>query len=233
MRACCVSILTLALLAPAAATAKKGLYFGFNLGGSTVSGDTYPTIDLKAPTKDPDFLAPNSNRSVLLSTEQGQGFAADFRLGYNILGFVAIEFDAAFSGTDVSDYDKIALQGGLIGLIRFFPAQFAPSVADRWWDPYVFAGAGGHVMYYNPVSRPNMQNDGRAFWPGVAVKYGFGCDFYPVSFISIGVDLAFTHTFHDKFQIDNEKDLSSELKDTGKSFIFTGSVSILFHFFTG
>ena len=244
-------VAALALL-PAAAQAKKGLYFGFDLGYASVSGET--GIKMSSPGKDPDGgivgclnpttgkdLGCRSDLSILNSTQEGEGFAVDFIFGYNILGFVAIEAQFSASGNQLTDYDHIEGQGGIYGLIRLFPAQLFEEVADRWWDPYVYVGGGGHYMGYYPEaheapdgsSAGKMQNEGRSWWPGAAVKYGFGCDFYPVQFISLGLDFGFTNIWHDEFHIDDDPEITdSPAGDSASAFAFTSTAKITFHFLT-
>jgi hypothetical protein len=77
-----------------------------------------------------------------------------------------------------------------------------------------------------------MINKARAWWPSAAVKYGFGCDFYPVPFLSLGLDFAFTNGFHEKYVIDFDDDITTKAVDSSqsRSFAFQVSASILFHF---
>lgn len=222
------------------AQAKKGFYFGFNLGGALVSGDT--AIPMQNPQKDPDYKTLNNgvsatDVSVLFSTDEGSGFATGFRMGYNILGFVGIELLVAASGNELGDGNKISGQGGIFGVVRLFPAQLFDEVKDRWWDPYIFVGGGAHFIGYNPdahptADNPKMQNDGRAWWPGTAVTYGLGCDFYLVDFFSLGVDLAFYNVFHDDFHIDDDDDITDSPIETAGAFIFAPTAKLTFHFGT-
>lgn len=236
----CLALVAL-LLAPVGAAAKKGLYFGFNLGGGLVNGDSPVPFDQDVISKlDPDYNAlcngqPCTDIATLLSTDVGSGFAVNFRIGYNILGFVAIEAIMGGSGAGLGDSGTVEGQVGVYGLVRLFPAQLFAEVADRWWDPYIFVGAGVHFIGYNPDAHPQagaMQNDGRAWWPGVAVKYGLGCDFYIVPFFSLGIDLAFINAFHDEFHIDDERGITATPTSTATAFIFQPTAKITFHFLT-
>jgi hypothetical protein len=236
----CAALLSL-LLAPQVASAKKGFFFGFGFGGAIVDGET--GVPLNAPATDPDFAlsnAPNNiavNTAALFSTAEGEGFAATFRLGYNILGFVSIEVELGGSGNNLGNGDKIEGQLGVFGLLRFFPAQLFKEVADRWWDPYVMIGAGGYTILYNPQAEDvhpgvPMRTDGRAWGPGAAIKYGFGCDFYVAPFVSLGVDLAFINGFHSDFRVDFEDDIRTEAIETTGSFVFQPTARVTFHFGT-
>ncbi len=215
------------------AHAKKGFYFGFNLGGAIVSGEKNIAFAESVKLQDPD--QPFSDQNVLFSTDVGGGFATNFRLGYNILGVVAIEANFGGSGNGLGDSDNIEGQASVGGLVRIFPAQFFPEVADRWWDPYIFLGGAGHFIGYNPQARPegqSMQNDGRAWWPGVSINYGLGADFYVSPFFSLGIDLAFANVRHNTFHIDDKKDITISPIDPATAFIFTPTAKLTFHFLT-
>ncbi len=223
-------LLAALLLLPFTAEAKSGLYLGFNIGGGIVSGDApigFPQSELN---KDPDFVN-GGNSQILFSTDEGGGFSAGFRLGYNILGFAAVEASFSGSGNNLGDSNKIEGQGGIAGLVRFFPGQLIEP--DRWWDPYVFFGAGVHFIGYSPLARGDlpMQNDGRAWWPGYTINYGLGCDFYLVPFFSVGVDLAFANAFHDTFHIDDKQGIEATPTETASAFIFNPTMKLTFHFF--
>ncbi len=227
-----------AMVATSTAHAKKGLYLGLGFGGAVVDGDT--AIPLQNPALDPDYgngLSFNGARvdlNELVRTKVGGGFAADIRLGYNILGMVAIEVDIAASGNNLGDGNQIEGQFGVFGLLKLFPAQFFDEVRDRWWDPYVFVGGGVYALLYNPDAHKPipMQNDGRAWWPAGALKYGFGCDFYLKPFVSLGIDLAFTHGFLDEFVIDRDDSITTTPIGDAQNFVFTPTAKITFHFFT-
>ncbi len=211
------------------AFAKDGFYIGFNFGGGITSGDT--NIPMKDKTLDPDQAF--SNTAELFRTDAGTGFSGELRIGYNILGFVAIEADLGGSFENLSDNDKFGTNFGVFGLVRFFPAQLFEEVADRWWDPYVFVGGGAHAVVYKPDARIDggkMTNKARAWWPSAAVKYGVGCDFYPIDFMSLGLDFAFTNGFHDEFVIDFEDDITANAASDAGSLNVQISASLLFHF---
>ena len=218
------------------ADAREGFYLGLGFGGAVVDGDS--AIILNNPELDPDYGNGNTyngakvDLSELFTTKVGSGFAADFRLGYNILGMVAIEFDIAASGNNLGDGNKIEGQLGIFGLIKLFPAQFFEEVADRWWDPYLFVGGGVYALLYNPDAHQPipMQNDGRGWWPAGALKYGFGCDFYVTPNVSLGIDMAFTHGFLEDFVIDRDDDVKTTPVGDAGNFVFTPSAKITFHF---
>ena len=82
-------------------------------------------------------------------------------------------------------------------------------------------------------SKVSLINDGRAWFPSAAVKYGLGVDFYIVRFFSMGIDLAFVNGFHDTFRIDNEEDVStSPVGGSAGSFSFAPTAKLTFHFGT-
>ena len=224
--------LALALaLAPSQAEAKKGFYFGLGLGYGSVSGDT--GIGIENAFRDVDSMVANADLDELFRSDAGSGFAMNFRLGYNILGVVALEAEFGGSGNNITDGKKIEGQAGIFMLVKVFPAQFFKGLEDRFWDPYIYAGGGIYFMGYNPDAHPPfaMANDGRVWWPSTAVKYGLGCDFYVSPFLSLGVDLAFINGFHSEYHYDEDQD-PLKAKDTASSFVFQPTVKATFHFLT-
>jgi hypothetical protein len=211
------------------ADAKRGFYMGLGVGFATVSGET--AIELKNPNKDPDLKAGGDARKIV-STEEGEGVLFDFRLGYNILGVTAIEFNISAGGNELSDWDKIEGHGGFFGLVKLYPAQFFPEVVDRQWDLHIYAGAGLYFMAYQPQAYPNraMETDGRGWYPSFAVKWGFGGEYYlPGDFLSLGLDLGFTHGYHSTFIVNSDDGTESEAKDTATSFAFQPTFTMTFH----
>jgi hypothetical protein len=236
MRARIVFVISLlvATLASATAYAGGGFYVGFGVGGGLVSGDT--AIALKDPGADPDYNdGIGTDLRTLFSTEEGEGVQFDFRLGYNILGITAIECNVSAGGNNMGDWGKIEGQGGIFGLVKLFPAQFFPEVADRKWDAYIYGGAGVYFMAYQPQARPGkeMDTEGRGWYPSVAIKWGIGGEYYVTPFLSFGGDLGFTHGYHSTFVINNDDDKTTEAKETATSFAFQLTVTMTFHFSTG
>jgi hypothetical protein len=218
--------LIVAALVCSTAQARDGFYMGFGFGGGMVSGDT--AIELKNPERDPDRVG--SDKRKLWSTEEGGGFQFDFRLGYNILGVTAIECNVSAGGNNLSDWDKIEGQGGVFGLVKLYPAQFFPEMADRKWDAYIYAGAGLYFMAYQPDAKPNMDTDARGWYPSLGIKWGLGGEYYVVPMLSFGLDLGFTHGFHSTFIINDDKGIETEAKDGATSFAFQPTVTMTVHF---
>ena len=216
------------LLLATTAAAGNGLYFGFNLGYANTDGNR--GILLKSPDADPDSIKNNNaSHTEIVRTDAGSGFAGDFRLGYNIFGLVAIELDMGGSFENLTDADHFGTNFGVFGLVRFYPAELIKAVSDRFWDPYIFIGGGVHAVVYKPDVE-DLQNKARAWFPSGAIKYGLGCDFYPVPFLSLGIDLGFTNGFHDTYVVDYDKPTKTEADSEAHSFAFQASLSILFHF---
>jgi opacity protein-like surface antigen len=218
-------------LTPSHAEAKRGFYLGLGLGYASVSGDT--GIELQNIAKDPDanaFTYPDADLNELVRSDAGSGFAFNIRMGYNILGVVAIEGDFGASGNNISNGNEVEGQAGAFFLVKLFPFQFFEQFDDRFWDPYLFGGGGVYFMGYHPDAHSGeMTNDGRAWWPSAAAKYGIGCDFYLGPFLSLGIDLAFISGFHSTFHIDYDDNITSETRKSGASFAFQPTLKINFH----
>jgi hypothetical protein len=217
------------VLTPSNAEAKRGFYLGLGLGYASVSGDT--GIELQNIAKDPDSYGPDADLNELVRSDAGSGFAFNIRMGYNILGVVAIEGDFGASGNNISNGDEVEGQAGAFFSVKLFPFQFFEQFDDRFWDPYLFGGGGVYFMGYHPDAHPpyEMANDGRAWWPSSAAKYGIGCDFYVGPFMSLGIDLAFIHGFHSTFNIDYDDNITSDAKKSGASFAFQPTIKFNVH----
>src|SRR5688572_29223084 len=108
------------VLVPATAEARPGLYVGLGLGGTDVDGSPVPYNHI------PGLIAVPG--APVLTTDTTDGFSGVFRLGFNILGYAALEAIVAGNANNIGQED--------IGWAGH--AQFGGRVYPMWhWQDMV------------------------------------------------------------------------------------------------
>ncbi len=222
------ALLLLLTLAPADLLARGGLYFGLDLGGATVSGES--NISLNAG---PDVVIPAGHASQTW-TEFGSGLATGIRFGYNVMGYGGVEFNLLAHGNWKSAGGTWEGIGHVGVLARISPIQFMAlannpklkALKDRTWDVTLFAGFAPYV-----VSGYHINADVGRGWEGMSVEWGLGAEYYVIPTVSVGADLRFLHTSYDTFLQDWSPREAFPLDSNEKALVVAPMATITFHLF--
>lgn len=219
--------LALTVLAPRVQASEGGMIFGISLGGALVSGDQGVKLEpagswIESHTTDDQF-------KDWVRTDAGSGFAFDLKLGYNILGYAAIE--TYINGHINMDSGGGKFEGaaywGFLG--RYFPFQHFEQLRTTKFDPNVYFGGG--FINYNGYHRGDYdpQHKTRG-WNGTHLLFGAALDYYIHKSVSVGVDLRFILPTWNSFMEDWDNDINYEPASPASSFVFEPMANITFHF---
>lgn len=223
-----LAVLTLIAIAPTDGFARGGLYFGLDLGGAKVSGDSNIFLDLKSGPQ------PMTAHAKQTWTEFGSGMAAGLRLGYNVMGYGGLEFNLLAHGNWKSAGATWEGMGHIGVLARISPIQFLTlaknpklkALKDRDWDVKLFAGFAPYV-----VSGYHLNPDVGRGWEGYSVQWGLGAEYYVVPTVSFGLDLRFLHSSFDTFLQDWSPREAFPLATNEKALVIAPMFTMTFHLF--
>ncbi|MBM4371131.1 MAG: outer membrane beta-barrel protein, partial [Deltaproteobacteria bacterium] len=214
------------LLGTTPAWARGGGFVGFGIGGAATDGAKYVELETfwtscpRVPGE--DFCRDR------VHTDGADGAAFHVGFGYNFFGYAALEASVAINGNLDSGGGKPEGAGHVAGLVKLFPAQFVPraDIRARWWDPYVYGGAGYSWMGYHLDMDPRHKARG---WSGLSWQTGFGADFYLTKTVAVGADFRFILPRYSVFYED-WGDSDDEPAATPKALVFAPTVTFTFHF---
>lgn len=211
-----VSLCAAVLLFALPASAKEGFYLGVGVGVGIVSGDD--NVALKADSQLP------AGYRALVRTDFGSGLGIMFRIGYNILGAVAIE--VAGTGTAGNFGDDIEAQGQVSGVVAIHPLgilALADVVQEDFWDPYLLIGGGyGWGVY----SKPAGEEKG---WTASNLTTGLGINAHVLPLLSVGLDVRFLYQFHNDWIYNLDDDITFAPKDAPTSLIVLPTINATLH----
>ncbi len=158
----------LVLLQPAMAAADNegNFYFGFNAVHNRIGTEDVLLVDREPPEN---------------------GFGLGLRLGLNILGYVAPEFQIDAQGQDLFKDERGGL-GFVGGGLRIHPVKIAehwvPELRNRPWDVNVYAGlAGWHL-----IGKQASGNRGRAYEASFT-SFHLAAEYHVTPHFSVGLEL--------------------------------------------
>ena len=217
----------LVMLLAAPTQAKSGFYIGVGLGGAVVDGERGVAVPPTSGNLTLQIKPGDAGYDDLVRTDMGGGLSVLFRMGYNILGAVAIEMAFIGHGANLGQHE---MEG--VGHLDFDAvihplgiAELAGEMEETIWDPYVLIGGGFTYAGY----RSAVDDDTKG-WFGPEIQTGFGLNVHLVSFFSLGADFRFTLPMYDKWYFNFDKDQSFEPLDTPSTLVFTPMVLGTFHF---
>jgi len=214
--------------APADGFARGGLYFGLDLGGAKVSGESNIALVLKSGQP----VSADHNKQTW--TEFGSGMATGIRLGYNVMGYGGLEFNLLAHGNWKSAGATWEGLGHVGVLARISPIQFLTlaknpklkALKNRDWDVKVFAGFAPYV-----VGGYHLDADQGRGWEGYSVQWGLGGEYYVVPTVSFGLDLRFLHSSFDTFLQDWSPREAFPLESNEKALVIAPMFTMTFHLF--
>jgi len=155
----------LLLTASTASAMDSNFHIAFPLGINQVSSD-----DVRLPP---------------ISTEVPSGIRAGLRLGLNIKGYAAIEFDVDAQGWDVFKEERGGL-GFVGGGLRLHPVQIAqhwkPILKDRDWDLSLAYTTGWHLL-------GQMSGGSGLAYEGSYNQFEFAVEYYVSDLFTVALEL--------------------------------------------
>ncbi len=223
-----VLFLVLVLAFPCAAQARPGFYVGLGGGGAVVNGESGIGNSRIGADEQGNTIA----TSFPLSTNVGGGPAASFFLGFNVLGYGAIEVDATGHGTGLFDVDTRKTSWQLSFGLRGYPLWHWRSQLPDYLQPFepsVFFGWGPVYEAYTPV--PGFDPVGWSKMPGVLpTRFGLGVEYYVISYFRVGLDYAYVHAAFDNFIFNYDESLNFPTSPPAKTGIHQVIANIAFQF---
>ena len=213
----------LCLMLATTAGAKEGVYLGLGLGGGLVSGED--SIELKPKTGIVVGAGCTSNPECI-STNFAEGFGGIIRLGYNILGMVAVEAAIASHASDIGDKESswMAHAHGNLVIHPIGIYEFSEGTRElELWDPYLFIGGGYTGGGYYALG------DDKG-WQGPSLQTGGGINFHLVWPISIGLDFRVIVPYFETWVWNRSKDQVLSPEKTASPIIFLPTATFTAHF---
>jgi hypothetical protein len=224
------SLLTLALLLalPATAAARGGLYFGFDLGGAKVWGDTNIVLN---HSPDSQYYVPTGHEAQVRS-ETGSGFAAGIRLGYNVMGYAGIEATILAHGNKQSAANTWEGAGHPAITLRLYPMEFLTlfdnptlkSFKGRPWDVNLSFGYAPYDLGGYHIS----SSQGRG-WEGYSLQWGIAGEYYVAKTVSVGAEMRFIKPVYNSFLVKWDPWQAVALADTESNFVLAPMAQITFY----
>ncbi len=227
-----LAVLLLLAFGPTDSFARGGLYFGIDLGGATVSGESNIALDVGPNVKFEGGSALQHAKQTW--TEFGSGMAAGLRLGYNVMGYGGLELNLLAHGNWKSAGGTWEGLGHVGVLARISPIQFLTladnpklkALTNRDWDVKVFAGFAPYV-----VGGYHINADVGRGWEGYSVEWGLGAEYYVVPTVSFGMDLRFLHSSFDTYLQDWSPRDAKPLESNEKALVVAPMFTMTFHLF--
>lgn len=223
IRSCIRLWLMLAVLgASTPALARGGLIFGIDIGGAAVWGDTSMAVESGS-------VCWFDNLAKHTRSDMGSGFATGLRLGYNVMGYGALDISVlAHGGKDDNDWWEGQGHAGI--RLFLYPLQFlalVPKLKDKLKDRkldgslyfgYGFWSMGGY--HYDADS-------GRG-WTGQNLQWGATFDYRLSDTVSVGLDLRFIRTMWSEYICEWSPRRESDALDAS-SFVMAPMATFTFH----
>lgn len=209
------------------AHARGGLYFGFDLGGAKVYGDTNINLDVNVAETNCKTIGYENIRSDI-----GSGFATGIRFGYNVMGFGGIEAVVTAHGNKKSAGNTWEGAGDVAAVARVWPIQFFTlskkpafqSLKTRPYDANLYFGYGIFAITGYHVD----SSTGRG-WEGTSLQWGAAFDYFVAKTVSVGVDFKFVKSMYDNFILKWDPRCAKVLNSHDSVLTFAPMATITFH----
>ncbi len=187
------------------AQAREGFYLGVGGGNTSVQGQTVAYSSFESN----EFGQP---APVMLSLQGVEEFStmieggpsALYRMGFNILGYGAIETVLSGHGSDLADQDLRQWAAHWHIGARLYPMwhwQGMVPRALRALEPSVFLGWGGSYQVYVPD--PTLDELGWNTWK--SLRFGLGLEYFVASYFKVGLDYNYINAPYDNFIFNYEE----------------------------
>lgn len=177
MRQITLHFLFIGLITPLDALARPGFFIGFGTGTSDSEGNDVSYLDLDGSP----FLSDGS----LYTTEMPGGTLGSFKLGFNILGYTALETMGQYLHPSSPNNNEAWMANFHVGT-RLYPMWHwrgeLPSYLQPL-EPSVFVGWGAVYQGYEPASNQHVAWSSWNSW-----RYGAGLEYFVTSYFKLGFD---------------------------------------------
>ena len=199
----------------------QGFFMQFNVGYGTTGGEAGPLIpDLKNLSVNGGFKAWKQQGCAFgnqgcygraVTTDRGEGLAAAFQIGYNIMGYASLWLDLSWKGSFGSKAEMAGTGAGAV-MAGFHPLRYWRS--DTPFDLRLYGGYGFfEILYYYETEFISNQAEGKS-WTGTSIPFGLSGEWrIPDSVFAIGVDLRFVRGSYTRWIYNNDKDIASDFPD--------------------
>jgi hypothetical protein len=198
----------LTLTAATPALARPGFSIGIGLGGTSAGGSAVSLNDLE-----PDAGTPGVGQiGYEPTTEIDGGFSPMLHLGFNILGYAALELVASGQPPSSDEWSGLAHVG-----VRAYPMWHWQSQlpdALQPLEPSLFFGWGTAWQGYSPNGTEDV-----AWRTWKSLRLGVGMEYFVVSFFKLSLQYFWVRAPHDRF-----------LFDAGESWTYTPDPAAVVNF---
>ena len=191
-----LALVTLLLCATSPAAARPGFYIGFGLGGTTAEGEDVPGHRL---LPDPGTTL-RPTMTYMTETDLEGGLSGLFTMGFNVLGYGAVETRVTGHGHDIDDPEMRSWSAHWHTGLRLYPLwhwqSLLPAVLQLL-EPSLFMGWGlSYQGYaYDPASEVAWAQHG-------SMRLGAALEYFLISYFKVALDYSFTKPKYDHFYYD-------------------------------
>jgi hypothetical protein len=200
--------LLISLLAVTPAWARPGFSVGLGLGGSGVGGETVDTGRLSSDTAGIEAGFP-------LTTNIDGGLAALFTMGFNVLGYGAIETRLAGQGTDLSDgYHRKWAAHWHTG-VRAYPLWHWQAQLPEYLhplEPSLFVGWGTTYQGYVPTPDNEVAWSTWSSW-----RFGLAVEYFIITYFKVSLDYSYVLAPYSKFIYDWDESITFNVEPTANT----------------
>lgn len=238
-----------AALSPSASAIEDGMYLSLGLGYASVSGARGDEIvfDNRGPC-DPGnqhFLWYDSKKNAcwtaegrsgsmsteeylneILKTDFGSGLGLQYRMGWNIKGYVSPELalyvHGKTSGTEGGAHPSFRA--------RIHPAEFWIHHDKRDWDASLFFGGGFSIGgYSHPEAFKRGEDDDGKGWTGWHMVFGGTFDYALHDVFSLALDLNVMKVGYVSWMVNYDDNIHSLTKETPSTWVVAPTLMMKFH----
>jgi len=212
-------ILVALMMFAGTAEARPGFYIGSGIGFSTASGDETPV---------PGF---SMGGGGAFTTDIAGGLSVQaLRLGYNIMGYGALELSIHGHGHALGDAAEREWAAHFSLGARLYPAWHWRDQLPTWMDdlePSLLLGWGGTWQVYNPYGQTNSDEVGFRGLGGF--RFGLGLEYFATSFFKIGFDYMLISAPFDTFIFNMSDGITGDVDEASATFNQV-LLTFMFHF---
>ncbi|MEE2962140.1 MAG: hypothetical protein VYA34_15510 [Myxococcota bacterium] len=169
-------LLALALL-PTDAMARPGFYIGFGTGYSGSGGADVPY--------DAISNSPRISNGTLYTTQMNGGLLGSFKLGFNVLGYGALETMAQYLKPGGDNTNEAWMANFHVGA-RIYPAWHWRGQLPTYLqplEPSIFIGWGATYQGYDVIPNQEVAWSSFGSW-----RFGLGLEYFVASYFKVGMD---------------------------------------------